>query len=240
MKQVTKVLWGVVLVIFGLILALKALGIADIDLFFPGWWTLIIIIPSAIGMFTDKDKTGAVIGLTVGLFLLLWRLGYIDLRLLLRLAIPAAIIIIGLKLIFGGAFDKKKQQLLKNLRNTTGFRHSSANFTNQKDDCTNQTFNGAEYITVCGKIESDISKAFFERDVLISVKNILGTVNITVPAGVNVNVISHSFFGGVTNPIQNNDGSNVVTIYVQAFCLLGNVELIPQVNNYNAGTNFNN
>lgn len=238
MKQVSKVMWGVVLVVLGGVFALNALGITDIDLFFKGWWTLIIIVPSAIAMFTDKDKTGAIIGLTVGLLMLLACRGYVNFELLGKLIVPVLIIVAGVKLIFNGAFDKNAKEKMKKMKNVTGIRHCSTAFANKTDDCTNQTFNGADYVAAFGKVDSDISRAFFERDVLINVKNLVGTVNITIPEGVNVKVISHSLFGGVTNPVQNND-SNVVTIYIEALCLLGNVEVKKQVNNYNAGTNFN-
>lgn len=218
-------MWGIVLVALGAIFALNALEITDINFFFKGWWTLIIIIPSAIAMFTDKDKTGAIIGLTIGILMLLACRGYINFELLGKLIVPALIIFVGVKLIFNGAFDKKAKEKLKGLKTVTGLRHCSAIFSNKVDNCDNQMFTGANYVAAFGKLDSDISRSFFERDALINVKNFVGTVNITVPAGVNVKVISHSFFGGVTNPVQNFD-SNVITIYIEGFCLLGNIEVI--------------
>ncbi len=226
------------LVTLGAVFALNAMGITDINLFFKGWWTLLIIVPSAIGMFTDKDKTGAVIGLTVGLFLLLGCRGFINFRMLAKLIIPIVIIIIGLELIFGGAFDKKKNQLLKSMRNVTGFRHCTACFSTKNDTCAKQIFNGAGYVAVAGRIDGDISEAVFDRNVLINVKNVVGTVNITVPNGVNIEVISHALFGGVTNPVQNNP-ANQLTVYVEAYCLLGNVEIKTPLVTYNPNMNAN-
>ncbi len=71
MKQASRIMWGSVLVALGVIYSLSALNITDIDLFFKGWWTLIIIIPSFISVLTDNDKTGGIIGLIAGLVLLL-------------------------------------------------------------------------------------------------------------------------------------------------------------------------
>ena len=67
----TNILLGIVLIVLGIILLLKAFGIADINIFFDGWWTLFIIVPAAIGLFTDKDKTGNIIALVIGVLLLL-------------------------------------------------------------------------------------------------------------------------------------------------------------------------
>ena len=71
MKKFKSIIWGVVLVAVGVIVALNALDITDIDIFFDGWWTLFIIIPCFIGLFTSKDKYSNVLGLAAGVFLLL-------------------------------------------------------------------------------------------------------------------------------------------------------------------------
>ena len=46
MKKAGNILWGIVLIVIGVIFALNALDITSIDIFFDGWWTLFIIIPS--------------------------------------------------------------------------------------------------------------------------------------------------------------------------------------------------
>ena len=52
MKNVRNVLWGIVLIAVGVIIALHAFGVADISIFFDGWWTLFIIVPCTVGLFT--------------------------------------------------------------------------------------------------------------------------------------------------------------------------------------------
>ena len=66
MKKTSKILWGVLLVLAGVLLALKATDLLQFDIFFDGWWTLIIIIPSVIGLFTERNKTDNLIGIAVG------------------------------------------------------------------------------------------------------------------------------------------------------------------------------
>ena len=58
MKKFGNVLWGIVLIIIGLIIGGNALGITDINIFFDGWWTMFIIIPCFIGLFKEEDKIG--------------------------------------------------------------------------------------------------------------------------------------------------------------------------------------
>ncbi|MBE6609932.1 MAG: hypothetical protein E7634_04630 [Ruminococcaceae bacterium] len=71
MKKIKNTVWGIVLIVIGVIVALNALKITNIDLFFDGFWTLFIIIPCFIGIFTEKDKKGNLIGLVIGVLLLL-------------------------------------------------------------------------------------------------------------------------------------------------------------------------
>ena len=71
MKKIENVLWGIVLIIVGVIIGGNALGITNIDIFFDGWWTLFIIVPCFIGVVKDEEKTGSIIGLLIGIALLL-------------------------------------------------------------------------------------------------------------------------------------------------------------------------
>lgn len=45
MNNIKNILWGIILVIIGVIIGLNTMGITDIDIFFDGWWTLVIIVP---------------------------------------------------------------------------------------------------------------------------------------------------------------------------------------------------
>ena len=71
MKKAKSILWGLVLAAAGVLLGLRALDIVDFSIFFDGWWTLFLIVPCAIGLVTDRDKTGNLVGLAIGVFLLL-------------------------------------------------------------------------------------------------------------------------------------------------------------------------
>ena len=91
MKNINRVLWGVVLVAVGVLFGLKAMNIIDFDIFFDGWWTLFIIIPSFISLITQRDKTGSIIGLVVGVVLFLASRDIISFAMLWKLLIPALI-----------------------------------------------------------------------------------------------------------------------------------------------------
>lgn len=70
-KNVAPLLFGLVLVILGLgFLGATFLG-WSFNIFFDGWWTLFIIIPTLASIVTNGPSTGNVVGCTVGVLLLL-------------------------------------------------------------------------------------------------------------------------------------------------------------------------
>ena len=56
MNNIKNILWGIILVIIGVIIGLNTIGITDIDIFFDGWWTLVIIVPCFSKFFSKYVK----------------------------------------------------------------------------------------------------------------------------------------------------------------------------------------
>ena len=56
MKKGSGIVWGLILIIAGVVVALNVLKITDIDIFFEGRWTLFIIVPCAIGLLTSMIR----------------------------------------------------------------------------------------------------------------------------------------------------------------------------------------
>lgn len=69
MDKINRILWGLVFIVLGIIIALNVFNIIDFNIFFRGWWTFIIIVPCLIGLFdnTNENKIGNIIGL-IGFF----------------------------------------------------------------------------------------------------------------------------------------------------------------------------
>ena len=106
-KRVQKILWGVVFLVLGVLIGLERLGVLPIDLFFNGWWTLIIIIPSLISLATEREKLGPAIGLLIGVSLFLSINGLMDFGIISSLVFPTILLLIGFKLITDEVVKKK-------------------------------------------------------------------------------------------------------------------------------------
>lgn len=226
MKKFSNILWGIVLVAVGVLLALNSLEILPFDLFFEGWWTLIIIIPCTIGLFTDGDRWGNIIGILIGVILLLWTRGIFTFDMLWKLVLPVIIILIGIKMIFGGMFNTKSAKIAANLAASgETLRTGTATFSEQDMNFDGEVFNGAELNAIFGGVKCDLRGAIIDRDCVINVTSIFGGITVLVPDNVNVKVNSNSIFGGMSNKVQNKQGENIPTVYISGTCMFGGVDI---------------
>lgn len=99
-KMFFGVALGVFLIAFGVLKLLSAFGLElDFNISFDGWWTLFIIVPAIVGLFTEKNKTDKLIVLSIGIYLLLAARDVIDCGAAFKLFLPTVLILIGIKLI---------------------------------------------------------------------------------------------------------------------------------------------
>lgn len=202
-------------------------GITNINIFFDGWWTLFIIVPCFIGLFKEREKTGNIIGLAIGVILLLCCQDMIDFETVWKLLVPAILIIIGLSLIFKDAFGSKINEEIKKLNESkTKDGGYCATFSGQNIKFDGEKFNGTDLNAVFGGIKCDLRNAIIENDVVINTSSIFGGTEIYIPENVKVKVKSTSIFGGVDEKKQNKIGNaDAHTIYINATCLFGGVEI---------------
>lgn len=226
MNSLKNVLWGIVLVTIGIILGLNSLNITNIDIFFRGWWTLIIIIPCLIDFLDNKNRTGNMIGLIIGILLLLASRDIINFSLVWRLAFPTILVLIGLSVIFKNTTLNKINSKIKeiNKRKTTQDKEYCSCFSGQKLDFSNEKFVGCDISAIFGGVDYNLLDSEITEDVVINASAIFGAVDIVVPKGVNVKVNSTSIFGGADNKVKNKK-DNQPTIYVNCTCLFGGIEI---------------
>lgn len=228
MKDLSRILWGIVLVLLGIIWGLNATGVTNIDIFFDGWWTLFIIVPSAISLVNPKNngKVSSVICLVIGIFLLLGSLDVFDFDILWEILLPVIVVIIGLSLIFG---NKAKTTLKEKIDNTdfSNVEVITATFGEQNINKSGEKFEKANLDAVFGSIKLDLRDADLKNETYIKASAIFAGITILVPKDVEVKIKSTPIFGGVTNECldEKTNKNAKKTIYVDGFALFGGIEI---------------
>lgn len=225
MKDIKKVIFGALLLAAGVILALNAFGVTDINLFFDGWWTLFIIIPSLVAIFKDRDKSGGIFGLIIGVLLLLSQLEVIDVSWVWKITVPAVLVIIAIKMIVNGSQKKEKGED-DGVRIVTPEKAPStcAIFGGKDINFDGQVFEGAELTAVFGGLDCNLSNAIIEKDCKIQAVSFCGGIDITVPRNVNVVLESTSVFGGVDDNTVHPENP-VATVYIETTNAFGGLDV---------------
>lgn len=223
MNNISKALWGFLLIAIGIIIGLNSLEITNIDIFFNGWWTLFIIIPCFINLFDNNEgKYGNFIGLIIGIFLLLSCQGFLPFDIIAKLIIPFILVAIGLSLIFRNTLKKTIAEKIE-IGKKNGLETISATFADQKIEKDGETFEGANLDAVFGGITLDLRDAKLKEETIITTSAIFGGIEILVPKDVTVKVRPTSIFGGTSNKANRKDSKKV--IYVESFSLFGGVDI---------------
>lgn len=217
-----NMIWGIILILVGIIIGLNAFNITNINLLFDGWWTFIIIIPCFVRLFTEKQKTVNVIGILIGLSLLLNAQNIITLSMILKVLIPLIIIIIGLSLIFKDTISKKIRESLESENETLEYY---ATFSGQNLKFKDKEVDNLELNAIFGGLNCDLSESVIKRDKLIKVYAIFGGVKIKVPENVKVVLNSTPIFAGVNNKTKEIKTKNPKTIYIDILTIFGGVEI---------------
>ncbi len=111
--------WGVLMIVGGILLAGKVLHWFEFELFFNGWWSLFLIIPSAVNFMTgQKNRSRSLRLLIIGIMFLMAAQGFIEYRMLFPLLIAAFLILSGCRMMFSGGKEQPKGQGKERRRET--------------------------------------------------------------------------------------------------------------------------
>lgn len=188
-----KMFWGILLILAGIILGLNALNVTNINLFFDGWWTLFIIVPSIYGLLKGEYKNANIIGLLLGLLLLFTVQGIINFNIIWKLFIPITLIIIGISFILKNLISSKE------INTKMSTDEHFATFSSQNLNFDEEKFEGTNLSVVFGEINLDLRKSIIKSDVVINTSSVFGGTEIHLPSNVKLKVNSTPIFGGVTN-----------------------------------------
>ena len=218
-------LLGIFWIALGVIIAGNVLDWWNVSIFFKGWWTLFIIIPSAVGVMRKGFQSGSGFGLVVGILLFFSQRHNYGLGWMIKLFIPVMLILFGLKLLRQGVKAQKRtisqfSDDLTHNANCTGI------FSNRQIHYPEEIFFGSEVNAIFGAAELDLRSAIIDEDVVIDVTAIFGGVEIMPPENVNVQLASTAIFGSADNMITRPENPDWPTVYIQATTIFGGVDIL--------------
>jgi len=222
MKNNNQIILGIILILLGIIIGLNSLNIIYINIFFKGWWTLFIIIPSITGLIKEEDKTGNLVGLLIGIFLLLGVRDIINFETIGKLIFPTILVVLGFSFLLKGNTNKKVTNKIKEV-DTKSLEYITSTFKEQNINFDKEEFNGANLDSIFGSIKLDLTNAKLKKETIIKATSIFGKIDITIPKNYNVKIKSTPIFGSIRNKTTKEDTDK--TIYIESLTLFGGIEV---------------
>lgn len=226
-NKISSILWGAIFIIAGIGFVGNAFNIWNFELFFNGWWTLFLIIPSIVSVFTNGPRPFSMSIFVIGILLLLSCQGIFDYSVIEKLIVPVIFIMIGVCIMgnaVGFKFNKEKKLDLVNGDESKDYTAAFGGQTIVYSE--NEVFEGAVINAIFGGVDLDLRSCIINSDVVIDCTTIFGGADIYIPNDVNIKISSTPIFGGVSNKKRkSNYVEGAPTVYINAVCMFGGVDI---------------
>ena len=232
-KDYSALIWGLLFVAVGIIFGGNALDIWDIDIFFPGWWTLFLIIPGLISMVRYGFNWGSGILVIIGLVLLFDALDIIDDGVIWKLIFPLVLVAVGISII--ASFFRtgtKKGIKSEEYSKSKSYKYDSTQYPRYTailggGDYKNNTedLKGVVAEAILGGLSIDLRDAKITEDIVLELTAVLGGIDIFIPDNVRVEIISGvPVLGGFEHKINRNAISGP-KVRIKYTAVLGGIEV---------------
>ena len=226
-----KIIGGVLLLLLGVGLMLEVTHVIDFN--YDGWWTVFIIVPCLVSLFTSKNKAMPIIGISVGVLLLMASQGVISWNDLWKYIVCIVLIVWGVALIFGrsctkccSSLDKQNVDGLKQIsQDGRSIRQISASFGKHSYEFAGQRFEGAKVQASFGFVGIDLRDADILDGAVIDVDCSFGGMEIRVSDDVLVKHAVEASFAGVECREHLHIPEDAKTLYVKGHCSFGGIEI---------------
>lgn len=209
-NRLFNLLWGLSLLIFGIILLGNSLGLWFVDIFCCGWWILFIIMPALICICFNQHK-----GFNFGLFIIgilimilyknIWSVEFlVDLFLSLFVLIAGSMLI---SFVFKNDKDEGSNILVVN--GICGLF---------KEKVSDRNLEVIKVNVFLGKLNLDIDSSLIKKDLKIKVLSIFGALRIVNASTVNVEFSGRNIGCAIKNDIGVHK-RKLPTIYVEGLSI---------------------
>ena len=209
--------WGIVLIVVGILFLGRNMNWWNFSIFFRGWWTLFLIVPSIISLVRKESMGTSFLILVLGVLMLLASQNVIEWSTIWKVFLPIIIMVVGLSIIFGNRKVKTKK--------VRGNAKEYVAIFSGVDEVINKIENDFKMTAVFGGIELDMRDVTLDSDLVIDCFTLFGGIDIRLPKDVVVKVNGLPIFGGVENKYRNNHEAKV-TVYINHTTICGGVDLI--------------
>lgn len=210
-----RIFFGGVILGAGMILLLSNAGMVDAGEAFKWFWPAVLVFAGLLSFVANpRHWLSATLLVGIGVVIMLSLAGAID---AVDLIFPAALIIIGIFVIFGRGWGKP-EIAADHVRSFNVFSGSELR-------SSSQSFTGGDIAVLFGGAELDLRQAGLTPSARLDCFVAFGGTEIKVPEGWRILVKGMPIFGAVENKTTAREDENAPTLEVAATVLFGGLEI---------------
>ena len=219
-KDLSRKLYGIILILFGIILVFSAFGY---NVVVDGWWTMFIIVPCLVSLIINGFKFINILGLFFGLWLFAKEQGVISEGMTDKLFFPVLVLIFGGWLLFGKS--KHRDHHTDYDSDASDDPEYLAVFSGNEIKNISKDLKGMKAVAVFGGLDIDMTNTKVKENISVDVVAIFGGIDIKAPKNVRVVVKGTPIFGGCSNASKSSDDEKAITVTVNAVSIFGGIEI---------------
>lgn len=254
-RNLSVLLFGVILLIAGFCYLGSIFFDYNFTIFFDGWWTMFIIVPSFISILSNGPRSFNIGALLVGIFLLLVQLNLIPSRYVGEFLFAAIILYIGIALVVryirgpkqkstfaystnyvpnngqgGATYDTANTTQTGNFKyaniDSNDFPSHTAVLSGVEVSCNSSNFQGARLSAILGGIEIDLRNVIITSDITIYATAVMGGVDIIAPQNVRIALNKTDILGGTDcKAFTQPSDANVPLVTFVTTAILGGIDI---------------
>lgn len=216
--------------IIGLLLVVGGIGylgeqfeLWSFSIFFPGWWTLILIIPAICNIFENGWKITNAGVLVLGVYLLLKANGYIDFHISTGLLLALIFIFYGIRMIIGNPMNKEDKHRYRHsgTKDNASNLHISA-ICKEKRVFVNGYVNSVHAESICGNLCIELSEADIRNTQFFRIHCVVANIDIIVPEACRFVVEKDCALGVIR--VEDSQGGSY-DLHLEVSCIAGCINL---------------
>ncbi len=207
------------LIIYSIVGLIFAIFMPKYNIFFPGWWTLLFIIPALGTLLFHKNKINSLYIIISGVLFFLLSNSIINVNKCFTILLCLGIIIIGINIVKATiTIPEKKSTNQKN----APFYYTLLGATEEK---YTGIFSGCYVKALIGSIVLDLRDCKIENNSTINVTSIFGETEILLPDNVEVINSNINVLGGTENLKPTSKAKRKTKVYIESTSILGGTKI---------------
>ena len=218
-STIVKIFYGLVLLAIGIAFAGSALGFWSFDIFFKGWWCVLLMVLAVADMCAHGFREWDVFVFVIGAVLFVkYRFENIGKYITWKLFFAVVIIYIALRIIFSAVVRKPKFSVSHSESGQTydGISTEKLTFGSRNISYDGKNVNGGNFSVSFGELIIDMRGAAVSDGAVINVSSSFAKAVLRTPADVTVTVKINVAFGEVKNTVADRKGDHSITINAEA------------------------